>query len=387
MVDTKIVASLLVFLFWGVACSMEDQEPNQVAKSPESGIVKDAFGSMPDGTAVDLYVLTNINGCEAKITNYGGIVVSLKVPDRDGHLADVVLGFDTFEPYLGAHPHFGALIGRYGNRIGKAKFTLDGTDYELAANNGENHLHGGLEGYDKKLWQADIVKDDAGEALRLRYVSEDMEEGYPGELSVEVIYRLTEDNGLRIDYRATTNKKTIVNLTHHSYFNLKDAGASNILDHEMMIAADRFTPVDAGLIPTGELRSVEGSPMDLRQPVPIGAHIDDDYEQLEFGGGYDHNWVLNNQDGTLALAARVHEPTTGRVMEVWTTEPGLQFYSGNFLDGSQVGKGGVQYEHRTGFCLEAQHYPDSPNKPEFPSTVLEPGDVYTQTTIYKFSAQ
>jgi aldose 1-epimerase len=387
MVDTKIVASVLVFVLWGVACSMEEQEPRQVAQNPESRIVKDAFGTMPDGTAVDIYTLTNANGCEAKITNYGGIVVSLKVPDRDGHLSDVVLGFDAFEPYLGAHPHFGALIGRYGNRIGKAKFTLDGVDYELAANNGENHLHGGLEGYDKKLWQADILKDDAGEALRLRYVSEDMEEGYPGELSVEVIYRLTADNGLRIDYRATTDKKTIVNLTHHSYFNLKDAGASNILDHEMMIAADRFTPVDAGLIPTGELQSVEGSPMDLRQPVPIGAHIGDDYEQLEFGGGYDHNWVLNNRDGTLALAARVHEPTTGRVMEVWTTEPGLQFYSGNFLDGSQVGKGGVQYGHRSGFCLETQHYPDSPNKPEFPPTVLEPGDIYTKTTIYKFSVK
>ena len=387
MVDKLSLAALMICVVLGAACTMDEQEQNQVEHENVTGITKESFGAMPDGSAVDLYVLTNANGCKARITNYGGIVVSLEVPHRDGQVSDVVLGFDTFEPYLGPHPHFGALVGRYGNRIGKAKFALDGVAYELAANNGENHLHGGITGFDKKLWQADVVKDDEGEALRLQYVSEDMEEGYPGELSVEVVYRLTEDNGLRIDYRATTDKKTVVNLTHHSYFNLKDAGASSILDHEIMIAAERFTPVDAGLIPTGELRSVEGSPLDLRNSVPIGAHINDDDEQIQFGGGYDHNWVLNSQDGSLSLAARVHESTTGRIMEVWTTEPGLQFYSGNFLDGSQLGKGGTKYEHRSGFCLEAQHYPDSPNKPEFLSTVLAPGEVYTQTTIYRFSTQ
>jgi aldose 1-epimerase len=387
MNDFKKVALFICIVTLGAGCSTDEREEPGMAKDEGSRITKESFGTTADGTTVDLYTLINANGCEAKITNYGGIVVSLRVPDREGNLSDVVLGFDSFEPYLGNHPHFGALIGRYGNRIGKAEFVLDGEEYALAANNEENHLHGGLEGYDKVVWEAEVVEDDDGPALELEYLSPDMEEGYPGNLSVEVLYRLTEDNGLRIDYRATTDKKTVVNLTHHSYFNLENGGASDILGHEVMIAADRFTPVDEGLIPTGELRSVEGTPLDFRQPVAIGARIDQDDEQMKFGGGYDHNWVLNNQDGTLALAARVHEPTTGRVMEVYTTEPGLQFYSGNFLDGSQLGKGGAAYEHRSGFCLETQHYPDSPNKPEFPSTVLEPGEVYTQTTIYKFSTK
>ncbi len=387
MYKLRTIAPLLVFLICGVACSMEEQEPEPVEQKDTVGIAKEAFGLMPDGTPVDLYTLTNNNGCEAKITNFGGIVVSLVVPDLEGNLSDVVLGFDSLDPYLVNTPHFGALIGRYGNRIGNGRFVLDDVEYQLATNNGENHLHGGLQGYDKVLWKAEVVKDGEGEALRLRYVSKGGEEGYPGELSVEVSYRLTNDDGLQIDYKATTNEKTVVNLTHHSYFNLKDAGASSVLEHEMQIVADRFTPVDSGLIPTGELRSVEGTAMDFRQSLPIGARIENDEEQLKFGGGYDHNWVLNNQDGTLALAARVYEPVTGRILEVLTTEPGLQFYSGNFLDGTEDGKGGVRYEHRSGFCLEAQHYPDSPNKPEFPSTVLEPGEVYTQTTIYRFSTK
>jgi aldose 1-epimerase len=352
-----------------------------------SRITKETFGRTADGQEIDLYTLTNAKGCEAKITNYGGILVSLYVPDREGNLSDVVLGFDTFEPYLANLPYFGALIGRYGNRIGKARFTLDDMEYELAANNGDNHLHGGIKGYDKVVWDAETVERSDGPALRLEYLSQDMEEGLPGNLSIEVFYRLTDDNGLRIDYRATTDKKTVVNLTHHSYFNLADAGATDILAHEMMIVAEKFTPVDEGLIPTGELRSVEGTPMDFRQPVAIGDRIEQDDEQMRFGTGYDHNWVLNNQDSSLALAARVYERETGRVMEVLTTEPGLQFYSGNFLDGSQLGQSGVSYERRSGFCLEAQHYPDSPNKPEFPSTVLEPGDVYRQTTIYRFSTK
>jgi aldose 1-epimerase len=387
MNDAKAVVLLLVTMVLGTSCGAEKKEEPTMEGNETSRIEKSAFGTTADGTAVDLYTLTNANGCVATITNYGGIVVSLEVPDRDGNLSDVVLGFDSFEPYLKNDPHFGALIGRYGNRIAKAKFSLDGVEYQLAVNNGENHLHGGLKGYDKVVWNARVIEDDDGPALKLEYLSPDMEEGYPGDLSIEVIYRLTNDNGLRIDYRATTDKKTVVNLTHHSYFNLENAGASDILNHELMIAADRFTPVDEGLIPTGELKSVEGTPMDFRKPVAIGARIDQDDEQLEFGGGYDHNWVLNSQDGTLALAARVYEPTSGRVMEVLTTEPGLQFYSGNFLDGSQIGKGGVRYARRSGFCLEAQHYPDSPNKPEFPSTILEPGEVYTQTTIYRFSAK
>jgi aldose 1-epimerase len=387
MSDLKKLLLSIIIVALGASCATDEREEPTMETTEGSRITKEPFGTTADGTTVDLYTLTNANGCEVTITNYGGIVVSLRVPDREGNLSDVVLGFDSFESYLGSHPHFGALVGRYGNRIGKAKFTLDGVEYTLAANNGENHLHGGLVGYDKVVWEAEVVEDDDGPALRLEYLSPDMDEGYPGSLSMEVLYRLTDDNDLRIDYRATTDKKTVVNLTHHSYFNLENGGASAVLGHELMIVADRFTPVDEGLIPTGELRSVEGTPMDFRQPVAIGARIDQEDEQLVYGRGYDHNWVLNNQDGTLALAARVYEPVTGRVIEVYTTEPGLQFYAGNFLDGSQVGKGGVAYEHRSGFCLETQHFPDSPNRPEFPSTVLEPGEVYTQKTIYKFSTK
>ena len=382
---SKAMALAAITICLGSSCGLgKREEPSGLGKQG-SRISKESFGTMPDGTAVDLYTLNNANGLEASITNYGGIVTSLKVPDRHGKVSDVVLGFDTFESYRGTHPYFGSLIGRYGNRIGKARFVLDGVEYSLAANNGENHLHGGFHGYDKVVWKAEIIEDDDDPSLRLEYLSKDMEEGYPGSLSVEVEYRLTNDNGLRIDYRATTDKKTVVNLTHHSYFNLKDAGASDILGHELMIAGDRFTPVDEGLVPTGEVRSVEGTPLDFRQPAAIGARIGQDDPQLKFGGGYDHNWVLNSQDGSLALAGRVYEPTTGRSMEVYTTEPGLQFYSGNFLDGSQVGKSGLGYGHRSGFCLETQHFPDSPNKPDFPSTVLDPGAEYTQTTIYKFS--
>jgi aldose 1-epimerase len=373
-----------VLVSMGHGCHSQEEQSPSMDEEDMARITEELFGTMPDGAPVSLYTLINANRCVARITNYGGILVSLEIPDRNGKLGDVVLGFDRFEDYLGSHPYFGALIGRYGNRIGKARFTLDGLEYTLAANDGENHLHGGERGFDKVLWRAEIIEVAEDPALLLRYLSQDSEEGYPGNLSVEITYQLTDDNGLRIDYRATTDEKTVVNLTHHSYFNLLDAGASDVYGHELMLAADRFTPVGEDLIPTGEVRNVEGTPMDFRQPVAIGARIDDDDEQLQFGGGYDHNWVLNNQDGTLALAARVYEPTSGRVMEVYTTEPGIQFYSGNFLDGSNQGKEGVTYEHRSGFCLETQHFPDSPNKPEFPSTILEPEEAYTQTTIYKF---
>ena len=350
-------------------------------------IEKEAFGEMPDGAAVDLYTLRNAGRCEVKITNYGGIVVSLTAPDRTGKLDDVVLGYETLREYLAGSPYFGALIGRYGNRIGAARFTLDGAEYTLAANDGANSLHGGDRGFDKVLWRAEAVEGEREDSLKLTYLSADGEEGYPGNLSVSVVYTWTGDNELRIDYTAKTDRKTVLNLTHHSYFNLAGAGVGDNLAHEMMIHADRFTPVDAGLIPTGELRSVEGTPMDFRQPTPIGERIDADDEQLTLAGGYDHNWVLNGADSSPAPAALVHEPTTGRIMEVLTTEPGIQFYAGNFLDGSQVGKGGQAYPYRSAFCLETQHFPDSPNRPEFPSTVLGPGQTYRQTTVYRFSAR
>ncbi len=350
-------------------------------------ITAESFGEMPDGTAVDLYALRNAGGCEVRITNYGGIVVSLTVPDREGKLDDVVLGFETLGQYLAGSPYFGALIGRYGNRIGAARFTLDGVEYTLAANDAANSLHGGDRGFDKVLWQAKAIESEKEDSLELTYLSADGEEGYPGNLSVTVVYTWTGDNELRIDYTATTDRKTVLNLTHHSYFNLAGAGAGDNLAHEMLINADRFTPVDAYLIPTGELRGVAGTPMDFRQPTAIGERIDADDEQLALAGGYDHNWVLNGADGSPAPAARVHEPTTGRIMEVLTTEPGIQFYAGNFLDGSQVGKGGRAYPYRSAFCLETQHFPDSPNRPEFPSTVLGPGETYRQTTVYRFSAR
>ena len=334
--------------------------------------------------AVDLYTLTNRNGVSARIINYGGIVVSLNMPDRSGQLGDVVLGYDALDDYLKANPYFGAIIGRYGNRIANGKFSLNGVEYTLPRNDGPNSLHGGAKGFHTVVWQARPIDNPDDPALELTYLSQDGEEGYPGNLPVTVVYTLTHLNELRVDYTATTDKDTVVNLTHHSYFNLAGAGNGDILGHELMIKADRFTPVDETLIPTGELRPVAGTPFDFTRPIAIGARIEQDDEQLNFGLGYDHNWALNNSDGSLALAARVYEPTGGRVMEVWTTEPGLQFYSGNFLDGTHIGKGGQAYGRRMGFCLEAQHFPDSPNHPEFPSTVLKAGETYTSTTVYKF---
>lgn len=345
---------------------------------------KTAFGKTSTGEAVDLYRLSNTKGVEASIINYGGIVVSLKTPDRNNKTSDVVLGFDSLEGYLGNHPYFGAIIGRYGNRIAKGRFSLDGQEYQLAKNNGENHLHGGIRGFDKVVWRA--RENAASNRVELSYLSKDGEEGYPGNLSVTVTYTLTENSELKIDYDATTDRTTVVNLTNHSYFDLRgQEGQGDISGHRIMIAADRFTPVDSGLIPTGELRAVEGTPFDFRQPRAIGEKINADDEQIRIGKGYDHNFVLNAGGGTLALAARVTEPETGRVMEVYTTEPGVQFYTGNFLDGSITGKGGKRYAHRSGFCLETQHFPDSPNKPSFPSVVLKPGNRYRTTTVYQFS--
>ena len=343
------------------------------------------FGTTPEGENVRIYKLTNAGGVEARITDYGGIVVSLKVPDRDGVLGDVVLGYDTLDDYIKDNPYFGTITGRYANRITNGRFTLNGKTYQLATNLPPNHLHGGERGFDKVAWGAEPFADERGVGVRLTYLSVDGEEGYPGTLNAQVAYTLTDNNALRIDYEATTDKPTIINLTNHSYFNLKDGGQSSMLDHVLTLNADHFTPTDKTQIPTGEIRPVEGTHLDFRQPTPIGARIDLEDEQLKFGFGYDHNFVLNQSEEALWLAARVQEPTTGRIMEVFTSEPGVQFYSGNFLDGSISGKGGIAYQRRAGFCLETQHYPDSPNRDNFPSTVLNPGETYRTTTVHKFS--
>lgn len=354
-----------------------------MSNTPKGTITETGFGRLPDGTPVELYTLRNSHGMEATIMTYGGIVTTLKVPDKSGKFTDVVLGCDNLEAYLKGTPCFGALIGRYGNRIAKGKFSLDGVEYTLAKNNGENALHGGRKGFDKVMWTARPLPTANGPSLILTYVSRDGEEGYPGNLLVTAVYSITEDNALRVDFTATTDRKTVCNLTHHSYFNL--AGSGDVLDHVVYINADKFTPVDSGLIPTGELRPVAGTPFDFLKPAAIGARIaNTNDEQIVRGHGYDHNWVLNKKTNELSLAASVYEPTTGRTMEVWTTEPGMQFYIGNFLDGSITGKGGWVYHSRNGFCFEPQHYPDSPNHPEFPTAELKPGETYKNTIIYKF---
>jgi aldose 1-epimerase len=350
-------------------------------------VEKEAFGTTPDSKPVDLYTLTNTHGMEVRVMTYGGIIVSLRVPDARGAFDDVVLGCDSLAGYLAGHPYFGAIIGRYANRIAKARFTLDGVEHKLAVNNGPNSLHGGLKGFDKVVWHAQSFENKDSVGVVFTYTSPDGEENYPGNLAAKVTYTLTDRNELVFDYHATTDKPTIVNLTNHTYFNLAGAGKVDILGHVAMINASLFTPVDATLIPTGELRSVAATPFDFRQPTAIGARIEQKDEQLGFGGGYDHNFVINRKDPGLALAARVLEPTTGRVLEVETTEPGVQFYTGNFLDGTITGKGGRVYQKRYGFCLETQHFPDSPNQPSFPSTVLRPGQVYESRTVYRFSVQ
>ena len=347
-------------------------------------IRRSTFGKMPDGQTIQLYTLTNRQGMQVAVTNYGARVVSIRVPDRNGKVADVVLGFDDLQGYLGANPYFGAIVGRYANRIAKARFTLDGVEYKLAANNGPNSLHGGLKGFDKRVWTArEISKPHP--SLELTYLSKDGEEGYPGNLQVKVVYSLSDDNELKIDYSATTDKDTVLNLSNHSYFNLAGQGNGNILKQVLMINADRFTPVDATLIPTGELRKVAGTPFDFRIPTAIGARINQHDQQLEYGKGYDHNFVLNRKSSGLVLAARATDPESGRVLDVLTTQPGLQFYTGNFLDGTIRGRGGKVYGHRSAFCLETQHFPDSPNHPSFPSTELKPGQTYHEVTVFKFS--
>lgn len=341
------------------------------------------FGHIGD-QAVTLFTLSNSRGMQADITHYGGIITSLRVPGRDGHLTDVVLGFNTLEEYLPGKGYLGCIVGRYANRIAGGKFTLDGKTYPLAANNATNHLHGGINGFNKAVWNAATEQTPEGPALKLTHISPDGDEGYPGELTVTVTYTLTNDNELRIDYHAVTDKPTIVNLTNHSYFNLAGEGAGDILGHEVMLNAANFTPVDKNLIPTGEIRPVAGTPLDFRQSTVIGKHIADNDEQLKSAGGYDHNFIIDGAAGQMRLAARVTEPKSGRMMEVYTDQPGVQFYTGNFLDGSCIGKSGQAYKHRCGLCLETQHYPDSPNKPNFPTTVLRPGETYQTTTTYRF---
>jgi aldose 1-epimerase len=378
MTSLRWMAGVLAGALALAGCS---QQPSPTPEKGKSQLMPQPFGKLPDGTAIDLYTLSNGKGMEARIMTYGATVVSLTAPDKAGTYADVVQGMDSVEGYVKGVPYFGATIGRYGNRIGHAQFTLEGQTYHTPKNDGDNTLHGGVQGFDKRVWTA----RDTGSGLEFTYVSKDGEEGFPGTLTSKVLYSVTPENELRIEYTATTDKPTVLNLTNHSYFNLAGQGEGDILDHQVMIAADRFTPVDKGLIPTGELKPVAGTPFDFTKATAIGARIEQKDEQLVFGKGYDHNWVLNGSG--MKKAAEVYDPKTGRVMEVMTDQPGLQFYTGNFLDGTIHGKGGKVYGHRAAFCMETQHYPDSPNKPSFPTTELKPGETYHTVTSYRFSAR
>ncbi len=345
------------------------------------------FGKLPDGREVHQYTLTNKAGMVAQIINYGATITSLRVPDKGGKIEDVVLGYDSLQGYMDGTTYFGAIVGRYGNRIAKGRFQLDGKEYQLTVNDGENHLHGGKIGFNKVLWEATILRDSGEPALQLKYVSPDGEEGYPGTVILKVTYTLTEKNELRVDYEGTTDKPTILNPTQHSYFNLSGSFTNTILDHQLMIEADGITPVDKGLIPIGQIMSVSNTPFDFRNSTAIGSRINDPDPQFLLGHGYDHNWVLRAGAGKVRKAAELYEPRSGRLLTIFTDQPGLQFYTGNFLDGSRKGKDGIAYQRRTGLCLETQAFPDTPNKPQFPSITLRPGQVYRQTTIYQFSTR
>jgi aldose 1-epimerase len=383
---TQLVAvALLTGCFLMTSCSSTSKKTTD--DSQKAGIEKAAFGQLPDGQTADLYTLRNAAGMTAQITNYGGIVVSLLAPDKAGKFEEVTLRFDSLATYVKGNPFFGALVGRYGNRIAKGKFTLDGKPYSLLVNNMGNHLHGGKVGFDKVLWAATPV-DGEEPALKLAYTSKDGEEGYPGNLAVEVTYTLTKDNALKIDYQATTDKPTVVNLTNHTYFNLTGGPKRDILDHVVTLNADRFLPVDKTMIPTGELKPVAGTAFDFTKPEVVGARINDSSDvQIKYGKGYDHCWIINGPSDSLRLAATVYEPTSGRVMEVLTTEPAVQFYTSNNMSGKAVGPGGIVYKKRDALCLETQHYPDSPNQSSFPTTVLRPGQTYKTTTEYRFSTK
>lgn len=403
ILSCRIGISAIVLAAVVAGCSREKTtaETRQTAKPPDvttldsisapSGarITVAPFGTLANGQQVRAFTMTNAHGVEVRVLDYGGLIVALKTPDRSGKLADIVLGFDDVQGYVKSSPYFGALTGRYANRIAKGHFALDGKTYTLAVNNGPNALHGGIKGFDKVIWSVEPHADSTGVHLVLRYTSPDGEEGYPGTLQATVTYTLTDANQLIVDYEATTDKPTVVNLTQHSYFNLHGEGTGTILDHVLTLDADRYTPIDSTSIPTGELPSVSGTPFDFRTPTPIGARIDQADAQLKNGHGYDHNFVLNRPAGATGLmhAARVVDPSSGRTLDVATTEPGVQFYTGNFLDGSFAGKNGHVYQRRSGFCLETQHFPDSPNKPQFPSTVLRPGQTYRSQTQFTFGVE
>lgn len=382
---------LLAFVGLNTYCKNNKKEnPSETMEVPAekaSVITKSEYGKMPDGTTVEQYVLKNANGVEMDVITYGGRITSLKVPNKNGEFENVVLGFDNLDDYLEDNPFFGALIGRFGNRIAKGKFSLNGEEYSLATNDGPNHLHGGVDGFDRVVWSAEPIEGGESPALKLTYLSADGEEGYPGNLNVTVVYTLTNDNTLEVDYSATTDKATVINLTQHAYFNLTGDFSKAILNHEVAINADAFLPVDGTLIPTGEIRKVAGTPFDFTSAKTVGKEINAENKQLELGKGYDHCWVLNGEKGNLRLAASAFDKESGRLMEIFSTEPGIQFYTGNFLDGTLPMPNGGTYAHRTGFCLETQHYPDSPNQEAFPSVVLNPGETYTSKTSFKFSVK
>ncbi len=397
----SVLKKMLAFLcvisisYLSIQCKNNNKKQESVMPQEKTNLVtisKEEFGKTPDSVSIERYTLKNEKGMEVSIMTYGGIITSLKVPNKDNKIEDVVLGFDSLSgytnpSYVNACPFFGALIGRYGNRIAKGEFSLDGTEYKLATNDGPNHLHGGVKGFDKVVWNAAETQTDSTASLVLTYLSKDMEEGYPGNLKTKVTYTLNNNNELQVVYDATTDKKTIVNLTQHSYFNLSGNFSKPILDNEVTINADKFVPVDATLISTGELKDVDNTPFDFRTAKTIGKDIEDDNEQLKRGKGFDHCWVLNNQNEGMRFAASVYEPTSGRLLEVYTDEPGIQLYTGNFLDGTLPSKQGGTYGHRTGLCLETEHYPDSPNQKDFPSVVLNPGEKYETKTTFKFSVK
>jgi aldose 1-epimerase len=382
--ENAMVRSYLLCLVMLFLCATEACQTNGKV---EPAMKSTVFGKLPDGREVHQYTLTNESGVIVQIINFGATVTSLRVPDRNGKIEDVVLGYDSLQGYVAGSSYFGAIVGRYGNRIAKGKFQLDGKEYQLTINDGENHLHGGKTGFNKVLWDAKILRDTVNPSLQLQYTSQDGEEGYPGTVVLKITYTLMEKNQLCIEYEGTTDKPTILNPTHHSYFNLSGDFTKPITGHMLMIEADSYTPVDKGLIPTGQLASVENTPFDFRAAKYIQTGIDDENEQIRFGKGYDHNWVLRGSPGKVRKAAELSYSDNGRIMTVFTDQPGLQFYSGNFLDGSSKGKNGIAYQYRTGLCLEAQAFPDTPNKPQFGSVTLRPGQVYKQTTIYQFSAR
>ncbi len=377
-----LIKTMFIVAIAMASCKSEKKE--EKIEEPVQAISSESFGFTEDSTEVKKFTLTNKNGLNMEVITYGAIITSLETPDKDGKLDDIVLGYDNLQGYINNNPYFGAIVGRYGNRIAEAKFSIDDSVYTLAANDGKNHLHGGIKGFDKVVWEASEINDDNGVGLKLTYTSVDGEEGYPGNLDVSVFYTLNNDDELEVQYHAKTDKKTVVNLTQHTYFNLTGM-KEDILNHEVMINASRITPVDSTLIPTGEFMPVENTPFDFTTAKAVGKDINADHEQIKLGNGYDHNWVLNESEDKMTHAATLSETKSGRIVEVYTTEPGIQFYTGNFLNGRITGKDSVVYNHRYGLCLETQHYPDSPNQPDFPSTILNPNEEYLTVTKFKFT--